>query len=200
MKTTKIIITLACLILSVSSFAQIRYGVRSEISLNNPTVDVEELSCKVQQPPVLMFGVGGEIMFPVADLAIEGALLYGTEHVNMLFYDDNKKIDLKSRFLDIPVTLKKSFGLGLPVKPVVSAGLFAKIYVSENDRNYDAIADVFNKEKVIAGLIVGAGAEIMNTVTVGVNYRYIFTGNNQRFGNNDEMQKSLITISASAYF
>lgn len=200
MKPIKIIfLTLALAMLSAGGFAQIRYGMRGEISLNNPSVVIGDLSDKVEQPPVLMFGVGGEIVLPVADMGVEAAMLYGSERVKMDI-GNNQKTEIKSRFIDIPITLKKKFGLALPVKPVVSAGLFGKIYVSEDDDRTQALTDIFNKETFIAGLIAGAGVEIMNNFTVGVNYRYIFSGNNQRFDSNERMQKSLFTVSASAYF
>lgn len=200
MKTIKIILILTCLTLCADGFAQLHYGIRGEISLNNPTVFVEELSCELEQAPALMFGVGGEIMLPLGDLGVEAALLYGTERLKANFQDSETSIEVKSQFMDIPITLKKSFDLALPVKPYVSAGLFAKIYISDSNSDNQTLINTFDKENFLPGLIAGAGAKIMDMVSVGVNYRYIFSDKNQRFGDEENMQKSLITVAASVYF
>ena len=50
------------------------------------------------------------------------------------------------------------------------------------------------------GIIAGAGVRVMDMVTVGVNYRYLLSGENRRLEDKDNYQKGLFTLSASVYF
>lgn len=76
MKPTKIIfLTLALAMLSAGGFAQFRYGVRGEVSVNNPSVEITSLDMLIKQASVLLFGVGGESRLPVNNLSLEGVML-----------------------------------------------------------------------------------------------------------------------------
>lgn len=201
MKTIKIIfLTLVLAMLSASSFAQFRYGVRGEVSLNNPSFYSTDLDVQLKQAPVLLFGVGGELGLPVNNLSVEGAMLYGYENVSLKGAGATGDLQFKTHYIDVPLTAKMRFDIGFPAKPVISAGPVFKIYVSEEDRKDATIFDKFNKNEFLAGIIVGAGVEVMNMVTVGVNYRHLLSGENRRLADENNSQKGLFTVSASVYF
>ena len=201
MKTTKIIfLTLALTMLSAGSFAQLRYGVRGEVSLNNPSFYSTDLDIQVEQAPVLLFGVGGEMPLLVNVLSIEGAMLYGYENVSFKGEGVTRDLHFKTHYVDVPLTAKMKFDISAPVMPVISAGPVFKMYISEDDRKDATIFDKFNKSEFLMGVIAGAGVEIMNMVTVGVNYRHLLSGENRRLADESNLQKGLLTISASVYF
>lgn len=202
MKPTKIIfLTLALAMLSVGGFAQLRYGVRGEVSVNNPSVEITSLDMLIKQAPVLLFGVGGELGLPVNNLSLEGAMLYGYEKVSFEGDGVTGKSQSKTHYIDVPITAKMRFDIiGVPVKPVISAGPVFKMYVSEDDRHDATIFDKFNKDEFLVGVIAGAGVDIMGMVTVGVNYRHLLSGENRRLADENNTQKGLFTLSASVYF
>lgn len=181
MNPTKIIFTLVCLTLWAGGFAQLRYGVRGEVSVNNPSFHSVDLDVRLKQAPVLLFGVGGELGLPVNNLSVEGAMLYGYENVSLKGAGVVRDLLLKTHYIDVPLTAKMRFDIiGIPVKPVVLAGAVFKMYVSEEDRKDATIFDKFKKNEFLAGIIAGAGVEIMNMVTVGANYRHLLSGENRR--------------------
>lgn len=192
--------TLVLAMFSAGSFAQFRYGVRGEVSLNNPSFYSAALDVQLKQPPVLLFGVGGELGLPVNNLSVEGAMLYGYENVSLKGEGVIRDLLLKTHYIDVPLTAKMRFDIGFPVKPVISAGPVFKMYVSEEDRKDATIFDKFNKNEFLAGIIVGAGVEVINMITVGVNYRHLLSGENLRLEDENNTQKGLFTVSASVYF
>ncbi|MBR8706443.1 outer membrane beta-barrel protein [Bacteroides pyogenes] len=202
MKPTKIIfLTLALAMFSAGSFAQFRYGVRGEVSLNNPSIQITGSDLVIEQAPVLLFGVGGELGLPVNNLSLEGALLYGYESTKLKGEDVSGKTQIKTHYIDVPLTAKMRFEISsAPVKPVISAGVVFKMYVSESDRKDVSVFDKFNKDEFLSGIIVGAGVEIMDMVTVGINYRHLFSGENRRLADENNYQKGLLALSASVYF
>lgn len=201
MKKPKIIfLTIAISMLSAGSFAQLRYGLRGEMSLNNPTIEVPSLDMQLKQEPVFLFGVGGELDLSVNNLSLEGALLYGNEKVSFEGEGVSKKSQVKTHYIDVPLTANMRFDIGAPVMPVISAGPVFKMYVSENDGQDKTIFDKFNKDEFLVGIIAGAGVEIMNMVTVCVNYRHLLSGENRRLADEENYQKGLITLSAKVYF
>ncbi|HHU27250.1 MAG TPA: porin family protein [Bacteroidales bacterium] len=201
MKTTKIILlTFALAMLSAGGFAQLRYGVRGEVSVNNPSIDVASLDILMKQAPVLLFGVGGELGLPVNNLSLEGALLYGNESIRLVGEGVSGKSQFKTHYIDVPLTANIKVDIGAPVTPVLSLGPVFKMYVSEEDRKDTTIFDKFNKDEFLVGIIAGAGVRVMDMVTVGVNYRYLLSGENRRLEDKDNYQKGLFTLSASVYF
>ncbi len=201
MKPTKIIfLTLVLAMLSSSSFAQFRYGVRGEVSLNNPSFYSADLDIQLKQAPVLLFGVGGELGLPVNNLSVEGSMLYGYETVSLKGAGATGDLQFKTHYIDVPLTAKMRFDISEYAKPVISVGPVFKMYVSEEDRRGATIFDKFNKNEFLAGIIAGAGVEVINMITVGVNYRYLLSGENRRLTDENNSQKGLFTVSASVYF
>ncbi len=206
MNTKKsIILLIACLLLSAGGYAQIRYGGRAEMSINNPTFT--EGKNKLEQPPAFMIGTGVENSIPKIDMSLESLFMIGGERVKFIYPDDpENNLDLTFRLLELSTMLKKKFSTGVPVKPYVGAGMYAKFYISE--RVYNALLSGEKETQAhesevdsSVGILAGAGVEVANHVNIGINWRYVITGENARFiKDGTKQQKSLFTVSLGVFF
>lgn len=81
-------------VLALPAFSQIRFGVRGDIGLNNPTYKSDVL--KVENTTNYSIGPSMETMLPlfVADVGVDASLLYSNNRMTVSKIDENisKKI------------------------------------------------------------------------------------------------------------
>ena len=85
--------------------------------------------------------------------------------------------DVTEHFVDVPVNLKYTIGLPLPVNMFVAAGPYAQFKVAGSDvaaMEKELSADIKDK-KFQAGVNVGVGVEAFKLLQVGLNYRIKLT-------------------------
>ncbi|MBF6627293.1 MAG: PorT family protein [Proteiniphilum sp.] len=184
MKTTKFIrSSMAILLLTMLTLplsAQIKFGVKVDVGLNNPSFDSEAL--KVENMTSYSIGPSMEAMFPFAviDFGIDASLLYNDNRmtVSNLSGDGNETKDVYNRYLNLPVNAKVKFGLGmLPLKLFATAGPYAGYLISGDEIDFQNIGDDINAKKFQAGANVGFGVELLHMIQVGLNYSVQLTDN-----------------------
>ena len=184
MKTKTIIRgSMILLIFALSSaplFSQVKFGVKAEVGLNNPSFNTDAL--KVDNMTSYSIGPSIEAMFPfaVVDFGIEASLLYNDSRMtiaNLSGETDGPEEDVSNRYLNLPLNAKVKFGLGgLPLKLFAAAGPYAGYLISEGE-SIQEINDNLKAKSFQAGANIGAGLEILNMIQVGVNYRVQLTDN-----------------------
>lgn len=185
MKTKTIIrgslILLALALSSAPLLSQVKFGVKADVGLNNPTFSTDAL--QVDNMTSYSIGPSLEAMFPfaVVDFGIEASLLYNDNRMtiaNLSGEGGPTERDVSNRYLNLPVNAKVKFGLGmLPLKLYAAAGPYAGYLISGDEINLQQIGDDIKAKSFQAGANIGAGVEILNMIQVGVNYRVQLTDN-----------------------
>ena len=184
MKTTKLIRNcMAILLLTMLSLplaAQVKFGVKADVGLNNPSFNSDAL--KVENMTSYSIGPSIEAMFPfaVVDFGIETSLLYNDNRMTVanLSGQETGAKDVYNRYLKLPVNAKLKFGLGmLPLRLFATAGPYAGYLISSDKIDFQSIGDDISAKKFQAGANIGFGVELLHMIQVGLNYSVQLTDN-----------------------
>ena len=182
---TKFIAILLLAMCSMPAFSQLRFGVRADVGLSNPTFSTEAL--RVENLTSLSVGPTLELMIPLVNFGIETSLLYSNHRMNLSGSDVVGNTDIRNHYLLLPVNAKKKFCLGiLPAQLFATAGPYVGFLLSGDDVTitesvgrspalappYDVQARSFQ-----AGIGFGFGVEVLKRLQVGVQYRLQLTDN-----------------------
>lgn len=185
MKTKKMIRTslfiLTTLMLTPTLFGQIRFGVKADVGLNNPSFDSEAV--QVENMTSYSIGPSLEAMFPFAviDFGIEASLLYNDNRMTVSNLTDGESAttnDVSNRYLYLPLNAKIKFGLGmLPLRMYAVAGPYAGYLISGDGIDLEDMQQDLKAKEFQAGANIGLGVELFKMLQVGVNYGVQLTDN-----------------------
>lgn len=185
MKTKKMIRTslfiLTALMLTPTLFGQIRFGVKADVGLNNPSFDSEAV--QVENMTSYSIGPSLEAMFPfaVVDFGIEASLLYNDNRMTVSNLTDGENAtsnEVSNRYLYLPLNAKIKFGLGmLPLRMYAVAGPYAGYLISGDEINLEDMQQDLKAKEFQAGANIGLGLELFKMLQVGVNYGVKLTDN-----------------------
>jgi len=168
--------------LSVPAFSQIRFGIKADVGLNNPSFSSDAL--KVENMTSYSIGPSIEAMLlplAVADLGIEASLLYNDNRMTVSrLSGEGTEADreVSNRYLMLPVNAKLKFGMGmLPLKLYAVAGPYAGYLIQGDKLDFGQTADDIKAKEFQAGANIGVGFEILRMIQAGVNYRVQLTDN-----------------------
>ncbi len=208
MKTKKLFLSAFIIMLMVggTANAQLKFGVRGEVGINKPSFTKEVYS--VENMNAFKLGPTVEFMLPVVGLGVDGSLLYSNEKMNVKTVSDQGAEtliqDVQSHYIDVPVNLKYKIGIVGPVKAFLAAGPYAQFKVGGDEFSYGDIKDKVEDKKFQAGINLGLGAEVINRVQLGFNYRMKLTDD---YSVNEPTWKDLLnknkgfwSITAAVYF
>ena len=158
--------------LTMPAFSQLRFGVRADVGLNNPTFNTEAL--RVDNLTSFSVGPTMELMIPIINFGVEASLLYNNHRMNISGTGVGSNTGVTNHYLLLPVNAKKKFGLGvLPAQLFATAGPYVGFLLSGDD---DFHADVETRS-FQAGIGLGFGVEVLRRLQVGVQYRLQLTDN-----------------------
>jgi len=175
------VILLLLALLSTPVFSQIKFGVKADVGLNNPTFSTEAL--KVENMTSYSIGPSVEALLPLTavDVGFDLSLLYNDNRMsvaNLTGNNNGEKIEVSNRYLNLPVNVKAKLGLGgLPLKLYGSAGPYIGYLISGDKIDFQSMSDDIKAKSFQAGANIGAGLEILGMVQVGVNYNVKLTDN-----------------------
>lgn len=208
MKTKKLFLSAFIIMLMVggTANAQLKFGVRGEVGINKPSFTKEVYS--VENMNAFKLGPTVEFMLPVVGLGVDGSLLYSNEKMNVKTVSDQGAEtliqDVQSHYIDVPVNLKYKIGIVGPVKAFLAAGPYAQFKVGGDEFSYGDIKDKVEDKKFQAGVNLGLGAEVINRVQLGFNYRMKLTDD---YSVNEPTWKDLLnknkgfwSLTAAVYF
>ena len=192
----------AILLSSVAS-AQLRFGVKGGVNIatvkfNKDVIDSENTTGFHIGPTIEL---GGS-----TPLSLDAAVLYsqkGFEYENESFKND---------YVEVPINLKWK-PIQLPfIVPYAAVGPYFSFRVAGNKwwnlkEHYEDVTAQMKSKSFNTGLNLGIGAEVLNTVQIGVTYSWGFTNNYkiEEEITNMDLEKSsgknrMWSISAAVYF
>ena len=183
---TKFIAILLLAMCSIPAFSQLRFGVRADVGLNNPSFLNLTETFKVEN--LTSFSVGGtlELMIPVVNFGIDASFLYNNHRMNISGRDVREDTKVRNHYLLLPVNAKKKFGLGiLPAQFFVTAGPYVGLLLWGDDVS---VVESIGRSPVLihsdvqprffkTGIGFGFGVELLRRLQVGVQYRYQISDN-----------------------
>lgn len=161
--------------IATTGYSQIRFGLKGEVGLNNPTLSDNKL--EVDYLNTFRLGPTLEVMLPGLDFGVEASLLYNNNRMDVRNTDNNSTIKVTNHFIDIPLNLKYKFGLISPIKIYAAAGPYAKINIDSDKIKFSDVADEIKAKSFEAGINLGVGAELFRKFAVGINYGISLTDN-----------------------
>lgn len=177
MKNLKIVMIIAALFVVSTMQAQFRFGVKG--GLNISKVKFNENVFRSDNITGFHVGPTIEAMMGQGGIGLDAAVLYSQRG----FDSDEKTI--RNSYLDIPVNLKFKFGLPL-VNPYLAAGPYMSLRVAGDKKwSISDKVDQIEAKSFGAGLNFTAGAEIFNSLQVGVTYSLGLTDDFKTFDIDD---------------
>lgn len=178
----KLILNTAIIILSMlalPAFSQIRFGIRGDIGLNNPTFTSNAL--KVENMTNYSIGPSLETMLPlfVADIGIDASLLYSNNRMTVsTIENENISNKITNHYVKLPVNLKVKFGIGLHlIKMYAAVGPYAAYLISGDKIKLNDAVENIKAKSFEAGTNIGVGFEVLRIFQLGVNYGIKHTDN-----------------------
>lgn len=159
------IVTAIIMVATSASQAQVRFGVKGGITLNELKWDKEIISKDNRAGFTLGFMI--EIGMPVVGLGIDASVLYAHRQDDMYLEDNLQDIKLKRDYLDIPLNVK--YKIQIPVlckiiSPFVTTGPDFALMLSDTDKGD------FKTRKWNTSWNVGFGAELFRKIQIHANY------------------------------
>ena len=157
--------------------AQLKFGLRGEVGLNKPSISKGVVA--VENLNAFKIGPTVEFMMPLVGFGVDGSILYSNEKMNVESAANGNisafNLEIQEHFIDIPVNLKYKFGIISPIKVYAAVGPYAQFKVGGDDVSIPGLTQTVEDKKFQAGLNFGLGAEIVNRVQLGFNYRLKLT-------------------------
>ncbi len=152
--------------------SQIRFGVKGGVNIasvkfNKDIVSTENIT-GYHLGPML------EFIAPVAGVGIDLAVLYSTKGVSLKPLKEEMlsfEKEIVNRYIDVPVNLKWKFGIPV-IKGYLAAGPYVSFRVGGNklSRIYDDVQQQLKAKSFAAGVNVGGGIELFNSLQLGLTY------------------------------
>lgn len=176
--------------------AQLRFGVKggvniAKVKFKKDVIDSENVTGFHIGPTIEMGGAAG--------LGLDAAVLYSQKGFE--YADESYKND----YIEVPVNLKYKFGMVPFVKPYVAAGPYFSFRVA-GDKFWDIPGKVrgqLKSKSFDTGLNLGIGAEVLNTLQIGLTYSWGFTDNyklDEVAADNSSGKNRMWSISAAVFF
>ncbi len=157
-----LLVTIVCI--SVNSEAKVKFGLRGGANITKMSFDKDVVDSKNTNGFYL--GPTVKIGLPLG-FDIDGSVVYSQWKVETdVFNANNTPIELKHKAIDIPLNLRKGFGLG----DKASVFLFAGPQFSFNIGNKDLHDIDWTWKDSDISINLGVGAMLLNHIEVKANY------------------------------
>lgn len=180
----------ALLSVNTTASAQLKWGLKAGLNLTNPSKKAFEASLKGKTG--WFIGPMAEFTLPIIGLGVDGSLLYSQAN-NEITYEGESET-LKLHYIDIPINLKYTIGLGSIASVFIAAGPQFSFNVSgntidkifETEEGYDPEGDNKNFE---ASINAGIGVKLIKKLQ-------IYGGYNFALGNSFTFKNALNSVSS----
>ena len=145
---------LCCLLMAAPAGAQmLQFGVKAGMNMTR----IDWNSGPDENMTGIFIGPTAELTIPIVGLGVEASALLSQKGFNA-DSDDSKQLGL-----DVPVSLKYTFGLGKTLGIYLAAGPDFYFDFKGEENGYE-------KKKAQVGINVGAGLKLLSHLQIGVNY------------------------------
>ena len=161
MRKSVFLIVLFSVIYMSSAQAQLSFGVKAGVNVNNISLNKSDFSTDnltgFQVGPMLEWVFFG-------NLGIETGAFYSQRGIKIKSMHDIK-INKNVGYLDIPVNLKLMIGSSDVFRPYLAAGPYVSFNLSDSKIN-----DQWEAKSFAAGINLGAGVRLIKFLQIGINY------------------------------
>lgn len=177
MKTKRIILVAAVIlgtILSAPTFAQIKFGVKGGVDIDNSTKFSEVF--QVKSLTSYYVGPSLEFMIPTSAVhfGVDVSLLYSNNKMSVS--NDIELKDITNQHLMLPLNAKLKFNLGSEAyKLYLLGGPYAGLLISGDKISIPDIGDNIKAKAFEGGLNIGFGFELWKFLQLGANYKIKLT-------------------------
>ena len=172
----------ALLFAATPAQAQLKWGLKGGLNLTNPSLDWEGGSLKSKAG--WFIGPMAEFTIPIVGLGVDGAIMYSQADSKLEIAEEGSAT-VKQKYIDIPINLKYSIGLGSMAAVFVAAGPQFSFNIS-GDSFKDAVEKVYNStigdeegkvenETFQTSLNVGLGVKLLSKLQIYGGYNFALT-------------------------
>lgn len=183
-KIISALIVAACLFMVVPAQAQLRWGVKVGMNLNNASIKGLGDNFKAENRAGFFVGPMLDFSIPLGGLGVDASLLYSQRNTDVTYQSKGTLTETKTNrqhAIDIPINLKYSIGMGDMASVFVFAGPDFSFNV-KSDNILEQIGDLSGEDfsignaakKADIGLNVGLGVKLINHLQIAANYNIPF--------------------------
>ena len=160
-KIVSAVALVALLMVSNTADAQLKWGLKGGLNISNISFDESVIS--KENRTGFFIGPMAEFTIPIIGLGVDGAILYDQKHVEV------NGSDKAMHYIDIPINLKYSIGLGNLASVFVATGPQFSFAVGNKEYSWSDLSTLsLNSSSFYWN--VGAGVKLINHLQVGYNY------------------------------
>lgn len=195
----RIIALIATLVVSVSTSAQLHFGLKAGTGLTQVKLEKETLT-DANNRLGWFAGIMVEYSMPISGLGIDASVLYNNKEIELETERGKERETLK--YVDVPINLKLTIGLGSTAGVFLTTGpqfsynigdddLFSDLSLPTANSQIQNISRRFELKKSEFSWNVGAGVKLMKHIQIAYNY-------NMAIGSTADVNVDLSTITGIA--
>ncbi len=172
----------ALLFAATPAEAQLKWGLKGGLNLTNPSLDMEGGSLKSKAG--WFIGPMAEFTIPVVGLGVDGAIMYSQADSKLEIAEEGSTT-VKQKYIDVPINLKYSIGLGSMAAVFIAAGPQFSFNIS-GDSFKDAVEKIYNttvdatdgdieNKTFQTSLNVGLGVKLLSKLQIYGGYNIALT-------------------------
>ena len=182
MKINKLFIIVVAFTMTTKSFAQVKYGVKAGLNLANMLEKDYDETYSEDYSMKIGFHLGGTAEIPISEkFSVQPGLLFSTKGFKMKiegldgFFED-MNINVNLNYLEIPINAIYKIELGssklcINTGPYLGYALSGKVSYDEDSESIDiGSSDDDDLKALDYGFNIGAGIEINDAITIGLQY------------------------------
>lgn len=182
MKINKLFIIVVAFTMTTKSFAQVKYGVKAGLNLANMLEKDDDDTYSDDYSMKIGFHLGGTAEIPISEkFSVQPGLLFSTKGFKMKiegidgFFED-MNINVNLNYLEIPINAIYKIELGysklcINAGPYLGYALSGKVSYDEDSESIDiGSSDDDDLKALDYGFNIGAGIEINDAITIGLQY------------------------------
>ncbi len=162
--------------------AQLEWGLKAGLNLTNPSLKTEGGSLKSKAG--WFIGPMAEFTIPIIGLGLDGAIMYSQADSELEVVTGGSST-VKQKYIDVPINLKYSIGLGSVAAVFVAAGPQFSFNISGNSfkdaletiyaGTGDALSGNYENKTFQTSLNVGLGVKLLSKLQVYGGYNFALT-------------------------
>jgi len=182
MKINKLLIIVVAFTMTTKSFAQVKYGIKAGLNLANMLEKDDDDTYSDDYLMKIGFHLGGTAEIPISEkFSVQPGLLFSTKGFKMKidgidgFYEA-MNINVNLNYLEIPINAIYKIELGssklcINAGPYLGYALSGIVSVDDDSESIDiGSSDDDDLKALDYGFNIGAGIEINDAITIGLQY------------------------------
>ncbi len=157
------------LLIAVPASAQFQYGIKAGLNITKPSLDMDMV--KKDNQTGFFVGVMAEFSVPIIGVGVDASLLYNNKGMKLADATTANAWEVSKhlQYIDIPINLKYTYGLGSLAGVFVTTGPQFSFNVGSKSVSIKSIGDYTLRDSEFSWN-VGLGAKLLGHLQVAYNY------------------------------